>query len=112
MLIEINFSIEQLLVGSNIHEIGKFYQIKNYIRDIEFCLGNIIMNILGYYCKNYPLKFEYTHPYVTMEKRLFYYILYSMSSKSGNNMGDEQKKLNESIKFNNTIVIGVQIFII
>lgn len=49
------------------------------------------MNILGYYCKNYPLKFEYTHPYVTMEKRLFYYILYSMSSKSGNNMGDEQK---------------------
>jgi hypothetical protein len=73
LLIQINFSIEQLMFECNIHELSKYYQIKNYIRDIEFCLGKIIFNILSYYCKNYPLKFEITHPYVNMEKKYFYY---------------------------------------
>ena len=45
-LIEINFSIEQLIEGFNIEKLNKYYQIKNYIRDIDFCLGKIILNIL------------------------------------------------------------------
>ena len=107
LLIEINFSIEQLMFEYNIHELSKYYQIKNFIRDIEFCLGKIIFNILSYYCQNYPLKYEITHPYINMEKRLFYYSVYSMNLTKNNNFKDEQQKsLNKALKYNDTIVIG------
>ena len=110
-LIEINFSIENLILGINIQEITKYYQIKNYIRDIEFCLGRVIFNILGYYCKDYPLKFKIVHPYISMEKRIHYYTIYSVPSERDNNIEEQQEKsLNKSIKYNDTIVIGDQNF--
>ena len=111
LLIEINFSIDQLMAKINIQELSKFYQIKNYIRDIEFCLGKILLNIFCYYCKDYPLKFEITHPYINLEKRLSYYTVYSLNLQINNNIKDEQEKpLNKAIKYNDTIVIGEKNF--
>ena len=114
LLIEINFSIDQLMnimIGISIQELSKYYQIKNYIRDIEFCLGKILMNIFSYYCKDYPLKFEFTHPFINMEKRLAYYTIYSINFKMSKNIEDEREKsLNKSIKYKDTIVIGDQNF--
>ena len=49
IIIETNFSMEQLNQGKNIEEMCKYYQIKNYVRDIDFCLGKFFLNILiGY----------------------------------------------------------------
>ena len=111
LLIEINFSIDQLMAEINIQELSKYYQIKNYIRDIEFCLGKILFNIFSYYCKDYPLKFKITHPYINMEKRLAYYTIYSLNLQINENIEDEQEKpLNKAIKYNDSIVIGDQIF--
>ena len=110
IIIEINFSIEQLKQGMQIGELCQYYQIKNYLRDIDFCLGKLFLNILINYCPNYPLKFEITHPYISKEKRLGYYILYSVHLKklneNPNGESDEEKILNKSIKYNDTIVIG------
>ena len=111
IIIEINFSMEQLNQGINIEEICKFYQIKNYIRDIDFCLGKLFLNIFIGYCKDYPLKFELTHPYISKEKRLAYYILYtSHQEKYNDNEKEEEKLLNKTIKYNDTLVIGDNIF--
>ena len=81
LLIEIKCSIEQSLEGTNIEKLSEFYQVKNFFRDIDFCLGQVIINILIYYCKDYPLKFEITHPYLNKEKRWRYYSLYAIDIK-------------------------------
>ena len=107
LLIEIKCSIDQSLGGTNIEKLSEFYQVKNFFRDIDFCLGQVIINILIYYCKDYPLKFEITHPYLNKEKRWRYYSLYAIDIKIDYNIKNKDEQiLNNTIKYNNTIVMG------
>ena len=106
-LIEVNCSIEQSLQNTNIEKLSEFYQIKNFLRDIDFCLGHLIVNILINYCKNYPLKNEITYPYISKERRYNYYYMYASFLKRDYNItNNEELILNNSIKYNDTIVMG------
>jgi hypothetical protein len=57
-LIKFDCSIEQLKNGYNIKELSQYYQIKNFYRDIAFCLGKFIMNIFTNYIEGYPFSLE------------------------------------------------------
>ena len=110
-LIKINFSYEQLIEGYNISELSKYYQIKNYVRDIDFCLGKAILAIINNACKNYPfgLKTDILRSFMNKEKRFIFYKLYDVQSKrlNENNIENDQiKTYNKSIKYNDTIVLG------
>ena len=111
LLIEFFCASEQISQGVDFNELSKYYQIKNYIRDIDFCLGKFILCILNNYC-NYPYKFELTHPYINKEMRFSYYTLYTQHLKkdNDNNETEELKALNKAIKYNDTIVIGDEDF--
>lgn len=112
LLIEINCSIEQEIQGFNIESLSKFYQFINYIRDIDFCITQIIFNILTNYCQDYPLKGEIIKTFLNKDKRFFYFLLYQVISqeKIDNNESEEKKLLNNTIKYKDTVVIGDQGF--
>ena len=108
ILIEIPCSSEQISQGVDFYEFSKYYQIKHYIRDIDFCLGRFIMYVLNTFC-NYPFKYELTHPYINKEMRFMYYGLYTQHFKKDNdekNETEEIKNFNKAIKYKDTIVIG------
>ena len=111
LLIEIVCASEQISQGVDFYELSKYYQIKNFIRDMDFCLGKFILYILNNYC-SYPFKFELTHPYIKKEMRFMYYTLYTehLKKDNDNNETEELKNLNKSIKYNDTIVIGDEDF--
>ena len=111
LLIEIVCASEQISLGVDFYELSKYYQIKNYIRDMDFCLGKFMLYILNHYC-NYPYEFELTHPYISKEMRFSYYTLYIQHLKKDkdNNETEELKTLNKAIKYNDTIVIGDEDF--
>ena len=74
IIIETCFSMEQLNKGINIEELCKYYQIKNYIRDIDFCLGKFFITILTTYCKGYFIETELTSSFLNKEQRFRYYL--------------------------------------
>ena len=45
-LIEIICSNDQLKDKKSYKELSEYYQIKNYLRDIDFCLGKVIIDII------------------------------------------------------------------
>ena len=111
LLIEISFLIDEFNCKYNVINLSKFYQIKNYIRDIDFCVGKVLFDILNTYCNNYPLLFKIIYPYIYNERRYKYYLQYSYRLKDVNiNIGAENEKeckaLNKAIKYNDTVVIG------
>ena len=111
LLILINCSNEQLLERCNISELKEYYQVKNYLKDIDFCLGNTLIHIINIFCKNYPLKFEIGHSYLNKDKRYFFYKSYALQVSKRNDIENEQTKIyNQSIKYNNTIVLGDKYF--
>ena len=107
LLIELNLSNAQLIDKYNVSELIEFYQIKNYLRDIDFCLGVAILDIIHNACRNYPSEFEITPSYMNKEKRLIFYKVYSIEAKKINDIEDEQAEAyNKAIKYNDTIVLG------
>ena len=111
LLIKFIFAFDQLNNEINIEKFSKYYQIKNYIRDIDFCLGRFLVNVLGL-CGNYPL-FSDVSRYIRTEIRYRDYIFYSLHLKKDNiTPENEQEKIfNEAIRYNDTIVIGDKNFI-
>ena len=52
ILIELNLSNAQLFDKYNVPELIEFYQIKNFFRDIDFCLSVAIIDIIHNVCQN------------------------------------------------------------
>ena len=105
LLIEIVCSFEQLYQDINIEKLSKYYQIKNYFRDIDFCLGKFML-ITFYYC-NLPLSSKISK-YFYSEERIRNYIFYILHLKKDNIApeNEQEKNFNNAIKYNDTIVIG------
>ena len=110
LLIQINFAFENYYNGYDSAGLSKFYQIKNYIRDINFNLGKIIHNIFIFLCKKNDLKQEIMNPYRSFERRFKYYAEYSVYLKNDENINieneEEAKIFNKAIRYNHTVVIG------
>ena len=112
-LIEIICSNDQLKDKKSYKELSEYYQIKNYLRDIDFCLGKVIIDIIKNSCKNYPLELDIYNTYSDNEKRSFLYKLYRAIVKlyNENKQEDEYiKAYNKAIKYNDTIVLGEEQF--
>ena len=105
-LIEFNCSYSRIIQDLNVEELCKYYQVKNFMRDIDFCICLLIHNIL-ILCRNYPLYSEIYSCIIT-ETRFTYYKCYILHLIKDNKIPDnEQEKIfNKSIKYNDTIVIG------
>ena len=107
ILIELNLLNAQLFDKYNVPQLIEFYQIKNYLRDIDFCLSLAIIDIIHNSCQNYPSQFEITPSYLNKDKRIIFYQVYSIQAKKINDIEDEQAKdYNAAIKYNETIVLG------
>lgn len=106
----INCTFDQMVYDINIQEFIKYYQIKNYCRDIDICLLKFL-NYSLYFCKYYPL-FSDISNYMKTNKiknnNIFYMLHFKKDSKSYEN--EQEKIFNESIRFNDTIIIGDQKF--
>ena len=112
-LIEIICSNDQLKDKKSYEELSEYYQIKNFLRDIDFCLGKVIIDIIKNSCKNYPLELDIYNTYSDNEKRSFLYKLYRAIVKlyNENKQEDEYiKAYNKAIKYNDTIVLGEEQF--
>ena len=102
----INCIFQQMIHNINIHEFIKYYQIKNYCRDIDICLIKFLYYNL-YFCKYYPLFSEisdYMNTYEIYINSRFYFLHFKKDSKSYEN--EQEKIFNESIRYNDTIIIG------
>ena len=105
-MIIINCSFKQMIHRINIQDFFKYYQIKNYCRDIDACLIKFLYYNL-YFCKYYPLFSEISN---NMENNkintdtIFYMPHFKKDSKSYDN--EQEKIFNESIRYNDTIIIG------
>ena len=111
LLIEFNCACDQFNLEIDIEKFTEYYQIKNYFRDIDFCLYQFMKNTLGL-CKNYPLISEINH-YKFLENRFRNYKEYCLHFIKDNiTPENEQEKLfNQSIRYNHTIVIGDKNFL-
>ena len=112
MLIEQILSNAQLFGKINIAELIKFYQIKNYLRDIDFCLGKFIIDIIqNNNCENYLSQFKITPNIYNKERRYIAYLNYTIQAAKQNDIENNQAKAyNLAIKFNHTIVLGDNLF--
>ena len=109
LLININFLNLQIESKYNFSEINRYYQIKFYLTDIDFCLCKIIVNFFQDLSNDYPLKSEIINTYSNNDKRLFFYLGYQTQifrQKQNKNEDEQTKAYNKAIKFNNTIVLG------
>ena len=109
LLININYSHDQLFRKYNIPELNQYYQVKYYLKDIDFCLCKSIIDLLDTICNNYPLKNEMKECYLYHERRFVFYKEYADQAEMQNNniIEVEQEKIyNNAIKYNNTIVLG------
>ena len=109
LLININFLNLQIKSKYKIYEINQYYQIKFYLKDIDFCLCKIIVNFFQDLSNDYPLKSEIINTYLNNDKRLFFYLGYQtqiVRQKQNKNEDEQTKAYNKAIKFNNTIVLG------
>ena len=110
MLIEQILSNAQLFDKINIAELIKFYQIKNYLRDIDFCLGKFIIDIIqNNNCENYLSQFKITPNIYNKERRYIAYLNYTIQAAKQNDI-NQAKAYNLAIKFNHTIVLGDNLF--
>ena len=110
-LIKFDCSIEQLKNGYNIKELSQYYQIKNFYRDIAFCLGKFIMNIFKNYIEGYPFSLEIFQHFLNFEKRFLYYLGYYGHLKQDKYIENEEDKIyNKSLKYKHIIVLGDQDF--
>ena len=106
----INCTFDQMVYDINIQEFMKYYQIKNYCRDIDICLLKFL-NYSLYFCKYYPLFSDISNCMKTNKinnNNIFYMLHFKKDSKSYEN--EQEKIFNESIRFNDTIIIGDQKF--
>ncbi len=110
-LIEFNLFIEYIYQEFDIEKFGKYYQIKNFFRDIDFCLCKFIYNIINL-CTNFPLKNEIFH-YMCRDNQFCDYINYGLHLQKDNITPEteDEKIFNQAIKYNDTIVIGDKNFI-
>ena len=108
LLIEMICSHDQLIYKSNFSELSEYYQIKNYLRDIDFCLSKVIVDIIIDSCQNYPLKPEIKITFFTNDVRYYFYRSYTaLITTFGKKNEDEQiKAYNKAIKYNDIIVLG------
>ena len=110
-LIKFDCSIEQLKKGYNIKELSKYYQIKNFYRDIAFCLGKFIMNIFNNYIEGYPFSLEIFQHFLNFEKRYIYYLTYNNHLKQDKYIENEEEKIyNKSLRYKHIIALGDQDF--
>ena len=109
LLICINLSKDQIEGKYIIYDIIQFYQIKYYLKDIDFCLGKTILNVFEHLSKDYPLKSQIINTYLNKDKRFLLYLEYNTQiiRQKQNQIEDEKTKAyNKSIKYNHTIVLG------
>jgi len=107
ILIELILSNAILFDKYDVPELIEFYQIKNFLRDLDFCLGMAIIDIIHNACKNYPSQFEIAPSYINKDKRVIFYKVYSIQASKINDFEDEQAKAyNQAIKYNDAIVLG------
>ena len=109
LLICINLSKDQIEGKYIIYDIIQFYQIKYYLKDIDFCLGKTILNVFEHLSKDYPLKSQIINTYLNKDKRFLLYLEYNIQiiRQKQNQIEDEKTKAyNKSIKYNHTIVLG------
>ena len=110
-LIEFKLMNEQIFSKFNIPELIEFYQIKNFLRDIDFCIGITIIYIIKNTLINYPSKFEIRPSYLNLEKRFQFNFFYSKYLKKDSNIENDQVlAFNNSIKYNETIILGDNYF--
>ena len=92
-----------------VSDIGQYYQIKFYLRDIDFCLGKFIIHIFQLLSNIYPFKSQIMTTYFNKDKRFLLYLEYQVQTtrQRQNKIEDEQAKAyNKAIKYNDTIVLG------
>ena len=107
ILIELILSNAILFDKYDVPELIEFYQIKNFLRDLDFCLGMAIIDIIHNACKNYPSQFEIAPSYINKDKKVIFYKVYSIQASKINDFEDEQAKAyNQAIKYNDAIVVG------
>ena len=105
--IEIFSSAHLLTWEINIKELREYYQIKNFLRDIDYCLGITLIEMIDIFCAEYPLKLEIKKPFLLKEKRNYIYRDYEIRSKNIDDIETEEEKIyNKAIKYNDTIVFG------
>ena len=110
LLITFNCSVDQLYQGISFDGM-RYYQVKYYFSDIDFCVSLFLFNIFKYNSKN-PLISEFISC-IYSDKRVYKYIMYLLHLKKDNKIPDnEQEKIfNKSIKYNDTIIIGDEKFL-
>ena len=110
-LIEFNLYTEYIIQKFDIEKFGKYYQIKNFYRDIDFCLCKCIYSIINF-CPNFPLKKDIFH-YMSRDNQFTDYINYGLHLQKDNMTPEteDEKIFNQAIKYNDTIVIGDKYFV-
>ena len=110
-LIEFNLYFEYIFKKYDIKKFCEYYQIKNFYRDIDFCLCKLIYNII-LILPNFPLKKEMFY-YMSRDIQFRDYINYTLHFEKDNITpeNEDEKIFNQSIKYNDTIVIGDNYFI-
>ena len=63
--------VKEELEGKKIEELSQFYQIKNFLRDIDFCLHRTLVNIIRI-CNGYPFLDEIKRWYLNRDKRAIF----------------------------------------
>ena len=79
------------------------------MRDIDFCLGIAIIDIIINSCKNYPLTKDIYYLFLRKDKRYYYYKYYLVLSEKYNHKNNENEcaeKINKCIKYNDAIILG------
>ena len=110
-LIEIYFSTQIIYKKYNTSQIKEYYQVKNFLRDIDFCLGISLKNILIYLSNKYPFAKLIEDLYCDKDQRFYFLSIYStqhlkMNDNINENENEQLKTYNKSIKYKDTIVLG------
>ena len=110
LFIEIHCSNDVLYKGYKYSLFIEYYQVKNFLRDIDFCIGIALIDIIRAYLGfNYPLTKTIHKLYLGKELRYSLNNLYSIQEKKLNDDKSKDKPMivyNNSIKFKDTIVLG------
>ena len=106
-LIKFICSFDQFFDHYNMTEFSKFYQVKYYLKDIDFSLGLTIIDILNGFCKDYPFNLEFKIPFIYKEQRIAFYKMYIPDAEKQNDIeNDQAKAYRKAITYNDTIVLG------
>ena len=108
LLINISLSKDQIEGKYKVSELGEFYQIKFYLKDIDFCLCKVIIDNFRGLSNDYPFKSQIISTYLNNDKRFLFYLEYQVqTTRHKGKIEDEQAKAyNKAIKYNDTIVLG------